>query len=67
LLLIPVKDGLFNISTETPVIPDLEDVEKEDLTTQVAAPPAIKANRITTLRELDQGLTLDSTDDVRFE
>ncbi|MBN3294883.1 intraflagellar transport protein 43 homolog isoform X4 [Amia ocellicauda] len=41
---------------DIPVIPDLEEVQEEDLTMQVAAPPSIQVNRVMTYRDLDNDL-----------
>ncbi|KPP60729.1 intraflagellar transport protein 43A-like [Scleropages formosus] len=41
---------------DIPVIPDLEEVQEEDLTAQVAAPPSIQVNRVMTYRDLDNDL-----------
>ncbi|KAG8448960.1 hypothetical protein GDO86_015868 [Hymenochirus boettgeri] len=42
---------------DIPVIPDLEDVQEEDLALQVASPPSIQVNRVMTYRDLDNDLT----------
>lgn len=39
-----------------PVIPDLDDVQEEDMATQIAAPPSVPVNRVITYRELDNDL-----------
>ncbi|TKS86479.1 Intraflagellar transport protein 43 -like protein A [Collichthys lucidus] len=56
-----------------PVIPDLEEVQEEDLTMQVAAPPSVQVNRVMTYRDLDNDLkcysafqTLDGEIDLRL-
>uniref|UniRef100_A0A3Q3VKL5 Uncharacterized protein n=1 Tax=Mola mola TaxID=94237 RepID=A0A3Q3VKL5_MOLML len=56
-----------------PVIPDLEEVQEEDLTMQVAAPPSIPVNRVMTYRDLDNDLkyysafqTLDGEIDLKL-
>ncbi|MGH0183670.1 UNVERIFIED_CONTAM: hypothetical protein FKN15_012623 [Acipenser sinensis] len=56
-----------------PVIPDLEDVQEEDLTMQVAAPPSIQVNRVMTYLDLDNDLmkhsafqTLDGEIDLKL-
>ncbi|XP_028250490.1 intraflagellar transport protein 43 homolog isoform X2 [Parambassis ranga] len=41
---------------DIPVIPDLEEVQEEDLTMQIAAPPSIQVNRVMTYRDLDNDL-----------
>ncbi|XP_010732156.1 intraflagellar transport protein 43 homolog isoform X3 [Larimichthys crocea] len=58
---------------DIPVIPDLEEVQEEDLTMQVAAPPSIQVNRVMTYRDLDNDLkcysafqTLDGEIDLRL-
>ncbi|KAF3701283.1 Intraflagellar transport protein 43 -like protein A [Channa argus] len=58
---------------DIPVIPDLEDVQDEDLTMQVAAPPSIQVNRVMTYRDLDNDLkyysafqTLDGEIDLKL-
>jgi len=38
---------------EIPVIPDLDEVQEEDMATQIAAPPSVQVNRVATYRELD--------------
>uniref|UniRef100_G3MPJ4 Intraflagellar transport protein 43 homolog n=1 Tax=Amblyomma maculatum TaxID=34609 RepID=G3MPJ4_AMBMU len=52
-----------------PTIPDLGDVEREDLTTQVAQAPSIPMNQVDTFQQLDNELlkqaaftTLDGCD-----
>ncbi|XP_049319644.1 intraflagellar transport protein 43 homolog isoform X4 [Astyanax mexicanus] len=42
--------------SDIPVIPDLDEVQEEDLTMQVAAPPSIQVNRVMTYRDLDNDL-----------
>ncbi|KAL9957761.1 hypothetical protein ACROYT_G034699 [Oculina patagonica] len=39
--------------SDIPVIPDLEDVQEEDMMTQIAAPPSVQVNRVATYKELD--------------
>ncbi|XP_018601592.1 intraflagellar transport protein 43 homolog [Scleropages formosus] len=58
---------------DIPVIPDLEEVQEEDLTAQVAAPPSIQVNRVMTYRDLDNDLmkysafqTLDGEIDLKL-
>ncbi|KAK7903882.1 hypothetical protein WMY93_016489 [Mugilogobius chulae] len=58
---------------DIPVIPDLDDVQEEDLTMQIAAPPSIQVNRVMTYRDLDNDLkyysafqTLDGEIDLRL-
>lgn len=41
------------ILEDIPVIPDLEDVQEEDMMTQIAAPPSVQVNRVATYKELD--------------
>uniref|UniRef100_H3B9Y8 Intraflagellar transport 43 n=1 Tax=Latimeria chalumnae TaxID=7897 RepID=H3B9Y8_LATCH len=60
-------------SADIPVIPDLEDVQEEDLTMQVAAPPSVQVNRVMTYRDLDNDLmkyaafqTLDGEIDLKL-
>ena len=38
------------------VIPDLNDVEDDEIISTVAAPPSLKVNRVKTIRELDSDL-----------
>uniref|UniRef100_A0A8C6LVN4 Intraflagellar transport 43 n=1 Tax=Nothobranchius furzeri TaxID=105023 RepID=A0A8C6LVN4_NOTFU len=56
-----------------PVIPDLDEVQEEDLTMQVAVPPSIQVNRVMTYRDLDSDLkhfsafqTLDGEIDLKL-
>ncbi|XP_063255105.1 intraflagellar transport protein 43 homolog isoform X2 [Prinia subflava] len=58
---------------DIPVIPDLEDVQEEDLAMQVAAPPSVQVNRVLTYRDLDKDLmryaafqTLDGEVDLKL-
>ncbi|NP_001279310.1 intraflagellar transport protein 43 homolog [Callorhinchus milii] len=58
---------------DIPIIPDLEDVQEEDLAMQVAAPPSIQVNRVMTYRDLDNDLmkyaafqTLDGEIDLKL-
>ncbi|KAM4690011.1 intraflagellar transport protein 43 homolog [Rhinophrynus dorsalis] len=58
---------------DIPVIPDLEDVQEEDLALQVAAPPSVQVNRVMTYRDLDNDLmrhaafqTLDGDIDLKL-
>ncbi|KAL0969127.1 hypothetical protein UPYG_G00222900 [Umbra pygmaea] len=58
---------------DIPVIPDLDEVQEEDLTMQVAAPPSIQVNRVMTYRDLDNDLmkysafqTLDGQIDLKL-
>lgn len=58
---------------DIPVIPDLDEVQEEDLTMQIAAPPSIQVNRVMTYRDLDNDLkvhsafqTLDGEIDLRL-
>ncbi|XP_016388570.1 intraflagellar transport protein 43 homolog [Sinocyclocheilus rhinocerous] len=59
--------------SDIPVIPDLEEVQEEDLTMQIAAPPSIQVNRVMTYRDLDNDLmkysafqTLDGEIDLKL-
>ncbi|XP_068539279.1 intraflagellar transport protein 43 homolog isoform X2 [Anas acuta] len=56
-----------------PVIPDLEEVQEEDLAMQVAAPPSVQVNRVMTYHDLDKDLmkfaafqTLDGEVDLKL-
>lgn len=58
---------------DIPVIPDLDEVQEEDLSMQIAAPPSIQVNRVMTYRDLDNDLkaysafqTLDGEIDLRL-
>eukprot|EP00064_Thunnus_orientalis_P009731 superscaffoldBa00001254_g9757 len=58
---------------DIPVIPDLDEVQEEDLTMQVAAPPSVQVNRVMTYRDLDNDLkyysafqTLDGEIDLKL-
>ncbi|XP_022606768.1 intraflagellar transport protein 43 homolog isoform X1 [Seriola dumerili] len=58
---------------DIPVIPDLEEVQEEDLTMQIAVPPSIQVNRVMTYRDLDNDLkyysafqTLDGEIDLKL-
>ncbi|KAM6961430.1 intraflagellar transport protein 43 homolog [Aplochiton taeniatus] len=58
---------------DIPVIPDLDEQQEEDLTTQVAAPPSVQVNRVMTYRDLDNDLmkysafqTLDGEIDLKL-
>ncbi|XP_043929803.1 intraflagellar transport protein 43 homolog [Protopterus annectens] len=58
---------------DIPVIPDLEEVQEEGLTMQVAAPPSVQVNRVLTFRDLDNDLmkhaafqTLDGEIDLKL-
>ena len=42
--------------SDIPVIPDLDDVQEEDMAAQIAAPPSVQVNRVATYRELDNDL-----------
>ncbi len=48
--------SLFNLCPDIPVIPDLDDVQEEDMAAQIAAPPSVQVNRVATYRELDNDL-----------
>ncbi|XP_077537706.1 intraflagellar transport 43 isoform X1 [Haemaphysalis longicornis] len=55
--------------TEIPTIPDLGEVEREDLTTQIAQAPSVSVNQVDTFQQLDSELlkqaaftTLDGCD-----
>ncbi|XP_030298912.1 intraflagellar transport protein 43 homolog isoform X4 [Sparus aurata] len=45
---------------DIPVIPELDEVQEEDLTKQVAAPPSIQVNQVMTYRDLDNDLKYNS-------
>ena len=47
---------LLDSVADIPVIPDLDDVQEEDMATQIAAPPSVQVNRVATYRELDNDL-----------
>ncbi|KAJ7410222.1 Intraflagellar transport protein 43 like protein [Willisornis vidua] len=58
---------------DIPVIPDLEEVQEEDLAMQVAAPPSVQVNRVLTYQDLDKDLmkyaafqTLDGEVDLKL-
>ncbi|XP_014797091.1 PREDICTED: intraflagellar transport protein 43 homolog isoform X3 [Calidris pugnax] len=58
---------------DIPVIPDLEELQEEDLATQVAAPPSVQVNRVLTYHDLDKDLmkyaafqTLDGEVDLKL-
>ncbi|XP_037550677.1 intraflagellar transport protein 43 homolog [Nematolebias whitei] len=58
---------------DIPVIPDLDEVQEEDLTMQIAVPPSIQVNRVMTYRDLDNDLkhfsafqTLDGEIDLKL-
>ncbi|XP_054057110.1 intraflagellar transport protein 43 homolog isoform X3 [Rissa tridactyla] len=58
---------------DIPVIPDLEEVQEEDLAMQVAAPPSVQVNRVLTYHDLDKDLmkyaafqTLDGEVDLKL-
>ncbi|KAM7402944.1 hypothetical protein PAMA_003730 [Pampus argenteus] len=58
---------------DIPVIPDLDEVQEEDLTMQIAAPPSVPVNRVMTYRDLDNDLkyysafqTLDGEIDLKL-
>ncbi|KAL3969008.1 synaptotagmin-like protein [Sarotherodon galilaeus] len=58
---------------DIPTIPDLDEVQEEDLTMQIAAPPCIQVNRVMTYRDLDNDLknysafqTLDGEIDLKL-
>ncbi|XP_054651716.1 intraflagellar transport protein 43 homolog isoform X1 [Dunckerocampus dactyliophorus] len=58
---------------DVPVIPDLDEVQEEDLNMQVAAPPSVQVNRVMTYRDLDNDLkyysafqTLDGEIDLKL-
>ncbi|QQP50726.1 hypothetical protein FKW44_011841, partial [Caligus rogercresseyi] len=66
------KSGFFDVDEEDdviPIIPDLEDVQEEDLVAQVAEAPNVSVNRVASYKELDNDLlkhaafaTLDDID-----
>ncbi|KAJ3030690.1 Intraflagellar transport protein 43, partial [Rhizophlyctis rosea] len=49
----PATTHASSIPDITMVIPDLEDAEQDEITSAVAAPPAVKVGRVRTIRELD--------------
>ncbi|XP_061552691.1 intraflagellar transport protein 43 homolog isoform X3 [Phycodurus eques] len=58
---------------DIPVIPDLEEVQEEDLNMQVATPPSVQVIRVMTYRDLDNDLkyhsafqTLDGEIDLKL-
>ncbi|KAM6074996.1 intraflagellar transport protein 43 homolog isoform 6-T7 [Chlamydotis macqueenii] len=58
---------------DIPVIPDLEEIQEEDLAMQVAAPPSVQVNRVLTYHDLDKDLmkyaafqTLDGEVDLKL-
>ncbi|XP_077586902.1 intraflagellar transport protein 43 homolog [Stigmatopora nigra] len=58
---------------DIPVIPDLDEVQEEDLNMQVAAPPSVQVNRVMSYRDLDNDLkyysafqTLDGDIDLKL-
>ncbi|XP_061751363.1 intraflagellar transport protein 43 homolog isoform X2 [Nerophis ophidion] len=58
---------------DIPVIPDLDEVQEDDLNMQVAAPPSVQVNRVMTYRDLDNDLkyysafqTLDGEIDLKL-
>ncbi|XP_053553080.1 intraflagellar transport protein 43 homolog [Bombina bombina] len=60
-------------SGDIPVIPDLEEVQEEELALQIAAPPSVQVNRVMTYRDLDNDLmrhaafqTLDGDIDLKL-
>ena len=55
------EDERLNIKTVIeeeggPIIPDLEEVQEETLTAQVAAPPSVLVNRVDTYKQLESDL-----------
>ncbi|NXN97089.1 IFT43 protein, partial [Rhinopomastus cyanomelas] len=57
---------------DSPVIPDLEEVQEENLAMQVAAPPSLQVNQVLTYHDLDKELmkfaafqTLDGEVDLK--
>ncbi|KAJ3237771.1 hypothetical protein HDU81_009010 [Chytriomyces hyalinus] len=42
------------------IIPDLNDVEEDEMITTVAAPPSLKVNKVKTIRELDNELAVST-------
>ncbi|NXP51527.1 IFT43 protein, partial [Heliornis fulica] len=62
-----------SLLADIPVIPDLEEVQEEDLAMQVAAPPSVQVNRVLTYRDLDKDIkkfaafqTLDGDIDLKL-
>uniref|UniRef100_A0A8C3Q599 Intraflagellar transport 43 n=1 Tax=Geospiza parvula TaxID=87175 RepID=A0A8C3Q599_GEOPR len=51
----PLTAAAFSFA-DIPVIPDLEEVQEEDLAMQVAAPPSVQVNRVLTYHDLDKDL-----------
>ena len=65
----PTTDIGGESDDDIPAIPDLEDVQEEDLALQVAQAPSVAVNRVATYKELDNDLfkhaafaTLDDID-----
>ncbi|KAJ3123502.1 Intraflagellar transport protein 43 [Physocladia obscura] len=42
------------------IIPDLNDVEEDEMITTIAAPPSLKVNKVKTIRELDNELVIST-------
>ncbi|CAM9838481.1 unnamed protein product [Lampetra fluviatilis] len=68
-----IKRSLCALSADIPVIPDLDDMQEDDLTAQVAAPPSMQVNRVMTFKDLDSDLmthaafqTLDGDIDLKL-
>ncbi|XP_057303278.1 intraflagellar transport protein 43 homolog isoform X1 [Hydractinia symbiolongicarpus] len=64
---------LDNDVDDIPVIPDLEEVQDDDMALQVAAPPSVQVTRVATYKELDHDfekhaglLTLDGDIDLKL-
>ncbi|KAK0144913.1 Intraflagellar transport protein 43 A [Merluccius polli] len=72
-VVVVVLTGPKCLDSNIPVIPDLDEVQEEDLTMQVAAPPSVQVNRVMTYRDLDDDLkhysafqTLDGEIDLKL-
>lgn len=62
-----------NSDDEIAMIPDLDDVQEEELATQIAAPPSVQVTRLDTFKKLDTELhkhaglaTLDGDIDLKL-
>ncbi|XP_033043233.1 intraflagellar transport protein 43 homolog isoform X1 [Trachypithecus francoisi] len=69
----PQRQNGSDYGRDTPIIPDLEEVQEEDFVLQVAAPPSIQIKRVMTYRDLDNDLmkysaiqTLDGEIDLKL-
>ncbi|KAK2523894.1 Ift43, partial [Columba guinea] len=68
-----ITQRFMTLQLDIPVIPDLEEVQEEDLAMQVAAPPSVQVNRVLAYRDLDEDLmkyaafqTLDGEIDLKL-